>query len=170
MGCGTCKLKGCRVTQPLLSRYQPIPAPGPIKRLQTGNYDTSQLKHVFLSHMHFDHYGNLGTLAEIKPRIVCGEGTLERIGAGYPEKQDSPWPSEWLRDLDIVDLTDLRALDQEGSSGAEVRDGLGKTRQWGKVACFDKALDWYGDGSFWLISAHGVCQILACRLLARAPR
>ena len=156
MGCGTCKLKGSRVTQPLLSRYQPIPAPGPIKRLQTGNYDTSQLKHVFLSHMHFDHYGDLGTLANTKPRIVFGEGTLNKIGAGYPEKQDSPWPSEWLRDLDIVDLTDLSAL-QEGSVG--VGAGAREARQWGKVACFEKALDWYGDGSFWLISAHGVCLI-----------
>jgi hypothetical protein len=102
--------------------------------------------------MHFDHYGDLGTLRDIQPLIVFGQGTLARIGAGYPEDEESPWPSEWLKELNIVDLSDLGALEEKGGEGR----ADGGARKWERVACFDQALDWFGDGSLWLVAAPGV--------------
>lgn len=137
-----------RATKKILDRYQPIPAPHPIKRLHQGGYDVLRIKQIIISHQHFDHVGDLGTLRDIQPLVVVGPGTLDRIGPGYPEKADSTWPAEWLKDLNIVDLANLDQLDGQGK-------GVGK-RTWEQVACYDKAIDWFGDGSIWIIDAPGV--------------
>lgn len=32
----------------------------------------------------------------------------------------------------------------------------GRGRKWEEVGCFENAVDWFGDGSFWLIDTPGV--------------
>ena len=38
--------------------------------------------------------------------------------------------------------------------------GRGKGRRWERVGCFDNGVDWFGDGSLWLIDTPGVCPFV----------
>jgi len=40
----------------------------------------------------------------------------------------------------------------------------GRGRKWERVGCFDIGVDWFGDGSFWLIDTPGVSPSLEFRL------
>jgi metal-dependent hydrolase (beta-lactamase superfamily II) len=136
--------------KPALKTFEVTPYPHPVSRLEKGGYDMNRIKTVTISHKHFDHFGNLDTISSFDPMVVVGPGSMEVIGKGYPETEKSPWPSSWLKDHRIFELP----------SPGEVSDwkveGKGESKSWGKVACFEEAIDWFGDGSFWLINAPGV--------------
>lgn len=137
------------MTKPALETFKVTPHPHPVSRLTDGGYDLNRIKTVILSHKHFDHFGNLDTVSSFDPLIVVGPGSLEGIGEGYPEDEKSIWPSSWLKERRISELP-------APSSDAWKVDGQKDSKKWTKVACFDEAVDWFGDGSFWLVSAPGV--------------
>lgn len=136
------------MTKPALQKFKVQPQPHPIARLQKGGYDVSRIKTLVISHKHFDHFGNLDTLASFDPLVVVGPGTLGTIGKGYPKDEKSPWPTKWLEERRIAELPSA-----ESKGHWKIGD---KDRSWQPVACFQEGVDWFGDGSFWLISAPGV--------------
>lgn len=140
------------MTKPALEKFKVEPQPHPVSRLRDGGYDLSRIKTVILSHKHFDHFGNLETVAAFDPLVVVGPGSLAGIGKGYPEDEKSIWPSGWLKDRRFAELP--QPTEKKGDKWTvEGREG---EKQWEKMACFEEGVDWFGDGSFWLIHAPGV--------------
>ncbi|KAK6906026.1 hypothetical protein I203_100007 [Kwoniella mangroviensis CBS 8507] len=127
-------------------------APGPIKTLQREKYNLDRLKSVIISHKHFD-----------RP------GSLQSIGPGYPKDPKGQWHSEWF---DKYRFVELPSTDHKGEWSGEVTTVIpcSGQRRWERVGCFDNGLDWFGDGSFWLIDAPGHCagHVMAlCRVTAQ---
>jgi hypothetical protein len=82
---------------------------------------------------------------------------LESIGPGYPHDPNSAWPAEWLTKYHFVELpgpSDVGDVKWKGEVAtiASARRG----RKWEGVGCFENGVDWFGDGSFWLIDTPGV--------------
>ncbi|WVW79356.1 hypothetical protein I302_101324 [Kwoniella bestiolae CBS 10118] len=162
----------------LLKVFGTVPAPGPIKILQHENYDLDRLKSVILSHKHFDQQpsltenelsGDIATLPFPDRPIILGPGSLASIGPGYPKDPHGQWSSSWFDEYRFVELPGTTT---EGAWEGEIADinSENKPRKWEKVGCFDNAVDWFGDGSFWLIDAPGHCtgHIMAlCRVTAQ---
>jgi hypothetical protein len=90
---------------------------------------------------------------------------LESIGPGYPHDPNSAWPAEWLKKYNFVELPAPSAAGSEKWTGEIAEVALpGKERKWEKVGCFDNGVDWFGDGSFWLIDTPGVSPLEALTL------
>ncbi|WVQ63902.1 uncharacterized protein L199_002058 [Kwoniella botswanensis] len=127
-------------------------APGPIKTLQREKYNLDRLKSVIISHKHFD-----------RP------DSLKSIGPGYPKDSKGQWHSEWF---DKYRFVELPSTDDKGEWPGEISTVIPSSgqRKWESIGCFDNGLDWFGDGSFWLIDAPGHCagHIMAlCRVTAQ---
>lgn len=92
------------------------------------------MTNTLLSHHHYDHTGDPSTFPHSTDLIV-GPGFKEEFTPGYPSNPESPikdsdWEGRTLREVNFVDSS-LR---------------LGRFR----------ALDWFGDGSFYLLDSPGV--------------
>lgn len=138
-----------------------------MKQLTVHGYDTRKITTLFLSHDHFDHYGSLDELgADVT--IVMGPGSLESIGRGHPADPNAAWPQRWLEERHFVELP---RVDVEGEWTGEVGTMMrGKGRRWEAVACFDKGVNWFGDGSLWFIDGPGVGPAVFGILEARLIR
>jgi hypothetical protein len=153
------------VTKPALGVFKVSPQSHPVARLQEGKYDLARIKTVVISHKHFDHFGNLDTVSSFDPLVVVGPRSMEVIGQGYPEDENSPWPSTWLKDHRIFELpspTEAPQLEWEV-------DGQDEGKKWKKIACFDEAVDWFADGSFYLINAPGVSHTFGTKTTTDPP-
>lgn len=147
-----------------LKFFLPSSGPGPITQLAQNGYDMDKLEAVFLSHKHMDHCGDLDTLPPRVP-IILGPGALESIGPGYPQDPKSEWKSSWLTDHPVASIpgsamkSDFELGQATYSSGGEgKKDVFGiKGKKWEKIGCWDHAINWFGDGSFWLIDSPGHC-------------
>lgn len=64
-------------------------------------------------------------------------GSMEPLGRGYPADPDSSVNEEEIKGHEWTEL---------------LKD---PTREWKPVATFDRSLDWFGDGSFYLLDAPG---------------
>ena len=150
-------LRISRIRDVMLKKlFKATAGPGPIKRLEQGGYDIDKITEVILSHEHFDHFGDLDTLSP-KVKVILGPGSLASIGSGYPEDPNGSWPKKWLEEKQLVELP---SPDQRGpwsNESATVGAGdLPVAREWQQLACFEHAVDWFGDGSFWLAVNEGV--------------
>ncbi|WRT63722.1 uncharacterized protein IL334_000645 [Kwoniella shivajii] len=149
-----------------LKEFIPHPGPGPIPRLKEQGFDVEKLKLVVFSHQHFDH-----TLPSPAPSILLGPGSLESMHPGFPEDVNSAWPSAWLKKYHFLELPEG---DTQGRWSGEIanlapKSGEAAERKWEKVGCFDRGVDWFGDGSLWFLDAPGHCpgHIMAlCRVTA----
>ncbi|KZO99393.1 Metallo-hydrolase/oxidoreductase [Calocera viscosa TUFC12733] len=123
----------------ILSHLSPSPAP------------VETLTGLFLSHAHFDHYGCMTDFPSRLPLYV-GPGTKTWVKGG----DEAPgglkgFPSAFWRHPVFV-----------GEIGEEGAKGKGK--EWTSVGTYEKAWDWFGDGSFTLLQAPGHCPGHMCAL------
>ncbi|RAK90825.1 metallo-beta-lactamase superfamily protein [Aspergillus costaricaensis CBS 115574] len=94
-----------------------------------------EINAIIWSHYHFDHIGD-PSLFPSTTDLVVGPTFISRFAPGYPEKPDAPvrssdWRGRSLREMDF---------DQHP----------------GKVTIGRfKAIDWFGDGSFYLLHTPG---------------
>ncbi|KAK0670243.1 beta-lactamase-like protein [Cercophora samala] len=95
--------------------------------------DTSSIDGIILSHHHFDHIGDPSTFPTTVPLIV-GPGFTTAVIPGYPSD-----PSSVIRESDYA-----------GRQTRELDFGEGSC----KIGSFD-ALDYFGDGSLYLLNAPG---------------
>ncbi|KAK5124175.1 hypothetical protein LTR85_001878 [Meristemomyces frigidus] len=106
-----------------------------VEILQDNGDDPQKVGGIIWSHWHWDHTGDPSTFPPSTDLIV-GPGFKGRFGAAYPTVADAPvhssaWKDRTLREIDF---------DTEGK-------GL-------RLGPFG-ALDFYGDGSFYLIDSPG---------------
>ncbi|KAF2267194.1 hypothetical protein CC78DRAFT_530992 [Lojkania enalia] len=103
--------------------------------LEEGGFDATRLEAVIWSHWHFDHTGNPSTF-EPHTAVIVGPGFKNKVAPGYPANPDahfleSDYTGRELREIDF-------------SPGAGVTS-IGQFR----------ALDYFGDGSFYLLDTPG---------------
>ncbi|KIY03329.1 uncharacterized protein Z520_00020 [Fonsecaea multimorphosa CBS 102226] len=95
---------------------------------------------VVLSHMHFDHSGDVGRFPQSK--IIVGPGTRDCIHPGYPASDGSPFDGSVLAHQGF---TELERSQYSPLKGASVPPSF----------TFDEGVDIFGDGSFFVLDAPG---------------
>ena len=104
-----------------------------VESLAKGGVKPTDISHVCISHVHFDHFGD-STLFPTSTFLV-GEGARPIVENGYPKSPESLVP------VDVVPLERTTFLDPEG---------------WPALGPFPHALDFFGDGSMYIVDAgHG---------------
>jgi glyoxylase-like metal-dependent hydrolase (beta-lactamase superfamily II) len=116
--------------------------------------ELESINDIVWSHRHFDHTGDPSQFPA-STNLVVGPGFKDAIGPGYPYKDDSPctasaWEGRQLVELDFT--TDKRATH------------VGRYR----------AIDWFGDGSFYLLQSPGhtadhMCGFARTKLADQSP-
>ncbi|KAI4125872.1 MAG: hypothetical protein LQ338_004037 [Usnochroma carphineum] len=100
--------------------------------LKDGGVDPQSINAIIWSHYHWDHTGDPSTFPH-STDLVVGPGFKDAITPGYPANQDSP----------------IRESDYEGRHLEEV--AFNDDLQIGGYS----ALDYFGDGSFYLLHSPG---------------
>ncbi|EJF55789.1 Metallo-hydrolase/oxidoreductase [Dichomitus squalens LYAD-421 SS1] len=106
-----------------------------VDSLAQGGTKPSDIKRVFISHLHFDHFGDAALFPT--SQFFVGEGGRALVADGYPKN-----PSSFLP----IDL--LNALPKERTRFLDVASAPA-------LGPFPHALDFYGDGSLYIVDAPG---------------
>lgn len=110
-----------------------------LEKFQVDSIDKIELTGIILSHAHVDHYGNLLDFPTSIP-VFVRPGTMDWVGGGEDaakkgEKGLMSFPSSFLKDRTFIEMV--------------------KETQ---VGPFEKAWDWFGDGSVLMAIAEGHCH------------
>ncbi|KAK3332947.1 beta-lactamase-like protein [Cercophora scortea] len=106
--------------------------------LDAGGVDTAAVEAIIWSHYHFDHTGDPSTF-DPATKLIVGPGFKEHLLPGYPANPASP-----ILETDYTGR-ELVQLDFDDSNGAWKTLTIGRFR----------AIDYFGDGSFYLLDAPG---------------
>jgi glyoxylase-like metal-dependent hydrolase (beta-lactamase superfamily II) len=90
---------------------------------------------TFLSHSHFDHCGNPSTFPA-STKLVVGPGTQSDCRPGYPLNPNATGPESDFLGRELVEI--------QFPEHSPTINGM-------------KSYDYFGDGSFYLLDAPGVC-------------
>ncbi|SPO26186.1 uncharacterized protein UTRI_02462 [Ustilago trichophora] len=124
-----------------------------LEKFKVDSIDKIGLSGIILSHAHVDHYGNLLDFPTSLP-VFVGPGTMDWVGGGEDaakkgEKGLMTFPSSFLKDRTFIEM------DKIGSKAATTVKARVKETQ---VGPFEKAWDWFGDGSVLIAAAEGHCH------------
>ena len=103
-----------------------------VESLQKGGTSTSDIRYVCLSHAHWDHVGNTHPFTEAT--FLVGSACQRYFKPGYPHDTSSFFAS------DLLPEGRTRYLDAS---------------DWKPIGPFPRALDFFGDGSLYIIDAPG---------------
>ncbi|KAJ7670056.1 beta-lactamase-like protein [Mycena polygramma] len=101
-----------------------------------GGVNPAQVQTVILSHVHFDHIGDYSPFQ--KSTFILGPGSQDAMATGYPLDENSKILA------DTVPADRARFLTCNDFSAA--------------IGPFPKAMDYYGDGSVYLVDTPGHCK------------
>ncbi|KAK4187742.1 hypothetical protein QBC35DRAFT_498135 [Podospora australis] len=117
-----------------------LDVPKDVHEILTENgVDANRVEGIIWSHFHFDHVGDPSTFGP-RTKLIVGPGVQGAIFPGWPKNQQSP--------ILETDYTGREVLELDFESG---NGGTFKTLQIGRF----KALDYFGDGSFYLLDSPG---------------
>lgn len=116
------------------------------KIYQEYGIDPNTVEATVLSHTHFDHIGDIGQWPK-KTKLIVGPRTLAASLPGYPSKQDSS-----VLDSDLPVNSDREVIELNDKS------------DWVDVGSY-KGIDYFGDGSFYILEAYGVSHQRYVRLI-----
>ncbi|KIN06830.1 hypothetical protein OIDMADRAFT_109913 [Oidiodendron maius Zn] len=103
--------------------------------------DPSSVKHVIISHAHWDHLHPLPP-SFINANMIVGPGSCAHYAPGYPSKSDSKYDGYiWDESLRKFPLRELPPITEEHA--------------WKPLGPFSHTYDFFEDGSFYLINAPG---------------
>lgn len=112
--------------------------------MKTLGVDPKDVKYIVASHAHWDHIFPIGHQFP-NAKILCGKGTLEWATPNWPDAPNSTFDgriwNEKHRELPLEEL----ASPQEAPE------------KWAPIGPFKNGLDFFGDGSFWIVDAPGHC-------------
>lgn len=102
--------------------------------LQEGPVSASSITAVVFSHLHFDHTGDCTKFPDAD--IIVGPGSRAATTPGYPHATESPFSSAPLEHPRFRELSF-------------------ETDSWAPLGPFPRALDFFGDHSFYLLDTPG---------------
>ena len=102
--------------------------------LVQGGIRLDDINQILWSHHHWDHVGD-PTLFPTTTDLVVGPGFKEAFGPGWPSREDAP----------------VKTVDWEGRNLIEHDFKNGKSLKIGRFS----ALDYWGDGSFYVLDTPG---------------
>ncbi|KAI0633703.1 Metallo-hydrolase/oxidoreductase [Trametes polyzona] len=103
-----------------------------VAALAKGGLQPTEITHVCYSHLHFDHIGDSPPFANAT--FLVGAAARPLVENGYPKNPDSPLPADLL---------------------PEGRTTFLDPSSWPPLGPFPHALDFFGDGSVYLVEAPG---------------
>ena len=113
--------------------FEPDATQDVVEALAKGNTKPTDITYVLLTHLHFDHTGDASRFPT--STFLTGEGSRALVADGYPKNPNSPVTQ------DVVPEGRTRYLNPES---------------WPTLGPFPHALDFYGDGSLYIVDAgHG---------------
>ncbi|GMK54871.1 hypothetical protein CspeluHIS016_0114570 [Cutaneotrichosporon spelunceum] len=99
--------------------------------------DAKTIEAVILSHVHFDHIGDIGQFPT-STKLIIGPKTGKAALPGYPTFKDSA------------------VLDSDLPFGSEREvEELNENSPWVRCGAFPQAIDYFGDGSLYILNAYG---------------
>jgi len=120
-------------TVKLIKEKFPVAVPEDVvEALAKGGTSPNEISTVCFSHIHFDHIGDTSLFP--LSNFVLGMNTMSMIVPGYPENPDPVV----IRDIPL-----------------ERAEFLSESANWQPLGPFPRALDFYGDGSIYIIDAPG---------------
>ena len=146
-----------------LTKRQPIiNLPDTKASLEAGGLDTSKdIDYVILSHTHWDHIGMPSDYPNSK--FVVGSGTLYTVQNGAPHYPASMFEKDPLpldRTTEFPPSPSSQAKDVACSSSQQT------SHIWQPISTIPHSIDFFGDGSVYIIDAPGHLQghvnLLAC--------
>jgi glyoxylase-like metal-dependent hydrolase (beta-lactamase superfamily II) len=132
----------------IAQRQPTIVSPDAADSLRKGGLDPKDVDTVILSHVHWDHVGTPSDFSNAE--FVVGSGTMHLLANGgsphYPAEIFNPdeLPSKRTRELPPT-----RQEDSEKPYSSQT------THVWFPLAGFPAAVDFYNDGSLYIIDAPG---------------
>lgn len=119
------------VVVPMFSPFR-ISMPVP-EALAQGGLRTDDIEHVILSHLHWDHIGDPRWFK--RANFIVGEGCKSLLENGYPHQENSQFKADLLPE----DRTTF----------------LSTSEKWPPLGPFPHALDYFGDGSLYIVDSPG---------------
>jgi glyoxylase-like metal-dependent hydrolase (beta-lactamase superfamily II) len=119
--------------------------------LQANGMDPGQVDIVMLSHVHYDHIGTPSTFPNAK--YIVGAGSIKTMQDGSPGFDASVFEPDLFDHHEVVELPPSLVSDKDAVSWSNVsRD---PNHIWRPLGHFPAALDYFDDGSLWVIDAPG---------------
>jgi glyoxylase-like metal-dependent hydrolase (beta-lactamase superfamily II) len=112
----------------------PIVEEDPTDILSRGPVSPSSIHSVVFSHLHFDHIGDCTKFPDAA--MIAGPGSKAANGEGWPVNPKSPFSSALVQHPKYHELSF-------------------EVEKWLPLGPFDRAYDFFGDGSFYLIDTPG---------------
>lgn len=147
-----------------ISKRQPIvTSPDTRESLSKGGLDAAKdIDYVILSHVHWDHIGTPSDYT--KSKFIVGSGTfyiLEHGAPHYTKDMMEVKPLPFDRTQELPPTPDSKRKDQVFARQTE--------HKWQNMSSLPNAVDFFGDGSFYLIDSPGHLQGHLNALLRVAP-
>ncbi|KAF2634321.1 Metallo-hydrolase/oxidoreductase [Massarina eburnea CBS 473.64] len=142
--------KGYRDAQQhhIAQRQPTVVTPDVADSLRTGGIEPSQIDTVILSHVHWDHVGTPSDFTNAE--FVVGSGTLHLLAHGGGPL----YPAE-IFNADELPQDRTREFPPTSTADAAKAAPRKTEHSWQPFAGFPAAIDFYGDGSLYVIDAPG---------------
>jgi glyoxylase-like metal-dependent hydrolase (beta-lactamase superfamily II) len=119
--------------------------------LRANGVDPGHVDTVILSHVHYDHIGSPKTFPNAK--YIVGAGSLKAMQEGSPGFDASLFEPDLFDNHEVIELPPTSASNKDAVSWSNISRDHNHT--WRPLGHFPAALDYFGDGSFWVIDAPG---------------
>ncbi|KAL2144222.1 hypothetical protein VTI28DRAFT_9433 [Corynascus sepedonium] len=117
--------------------------------LKAGGVDVKTVEAIIWSHHHFDHTGNPNTFPP-STSLIVGPGFKATMLPGYPANPDSPILESDLANRQLIEL------DFSPASASGTQSSRGGTPRFAPLSIGRfRALDYFNDGSFYLLDTPG---------------
>ncbi|KZV89073.1 Metallo-hydrolase/oxidoreductase [Exidia glandulosa HHB12029] len=124
-------------TQAVVKQFYPMDVPRDVgDSLRSGGLELAEVDYVLISHLHFDHVGDPSAFP--RATFLLGAGGRALLENGYPKDPTSNFDAHLLPE----DPARTRWLDPTS-------DG------WRPLGPFERALDFFDDGSLYIVDAPG---------------
>lgn len=121
--------------------------PDVVKSLAKGGLTVDDIDYVLLSHVHYDHVGMPSDFSNPKTKFIIGPGAGDLLSG----KTNLDIGSHSVFEPDLLPADQTIELSIPGSGGSSY-DGRWK---WEQYSLFPDTIDFFGDGSLFIVNAPG---------------
>jgi glyoxylase-like metal-dependent hydrolase (beta-lactamase superfamily II) len=138
-------------TRKHITERQPVySTPDARSSLLTGGLDPAKdIDYVILSHVHWDHIGTPSDYPN--SQFIVGSGTLYILEHGAPH-----YPRDRIIEKGVLPVNRTTELPPTAGSDRKHMAATQQSKhQWQSISALPNAVDYFGDGSMWIIDSPG---------------